>query len=216
MSDSPKPPVSLTSITGTTFTNAQLDAMYDLVVSGPKAQNPTMRESTFRDYFLPVLAGAVDDPERLRIYIQGAAGFNVGLNIVDDAGNFMYEVPPVFGSDHIKPLPEDENTPTYNTILEHVQLMRFRSPSRSEEMLRQGLTARMVHSHKKGYLPTANEKKWIAIFAHYGYDVKSTILSKEEYYATIKSGTANPGTNDGSGNTQPSKPDDDIEIIGEY
>lgn len=219
MSSDSNLPASLTSITGDTFSDAQIDALYDIVVAGPKQQNPTMREVVFRDHFLPVLTGVVENPELLRIYMQGVAGFNVGLNVVDDAGNFLFEVPPLYSSDHIKVLPESDDTPTFGTILEHVQLMRHRSAIQSKELFKTGLMRRILASHRKGYLPTANEKKWIAIFKRYGYEITSTTLTKEEFDAITNTDSLGGNSliyQSDNASEKPAKPANDFEIVGEF
>lgn len=204
--------MNIGAMTGNTFSDQQLETIFDTVVTGPKAHNPTMSENTFKNYFLPVLAGTVVDPERLRLYIQGGGGPNVGVNIIDEQGVFLFEVPPFISTEHIKALPEDRNAKTFTDIVDHVELMRHRSAIQAQALFRNAIHDRVIKAHIKGYRPTANELRWIEIFKKYGYEVKQPeILSKEnrdKLTATnLPASAQSPGVQGA---------DDNIETIGEF
>lgn len=202
----------LGGLTEDTLTGTQLDTILDMVTNGRKDQNPNMSESLFRDYFLPVLAGVREDAEALRIYTQGVAGPNIGVNILDSLGNFMYEVPPLFSTDHIKALPDKKDAPTFGLILQNVELMRHRSPRQSQEMLRVGLYQRVVKAHVKNYKHTANEARWLEIFKRYGYDVTPTAILADENHGN----TTSPNTGTVQSNNAAPASGEPIEFIGEY
>jgi hypothetical protein len=192
--------VNLTITTGNTFSDGQIDELFNQIVEGPKQQNPQMSEATFSSYFLPVLAGVVNDPERLRIYMQGCAGLNVGVDVVDSGNNFLFTVPPIFGTSHIKPMPQDDDAPAFKTIVENVQMLKHRSPSQAEHTLTVGLYQRMIKGTVKNFKPTADEAKWIEIFKRYGYDVSLPVvfLSKENRDSTNKDPQHEPPAGAGS------------------
>lgn len=188
------------AITGNTFTSNQIDKIFDVVVNGPKDQNRSMTEETFKSYFLPVLAGAIEDLEVLRLYTRGAGGPNVGVNITDALGNFLYEVPPLLSTQHIKAMPDDINAVTFSTIIENVEMMRRRSPAQADGMFKNGIYQRLLKSHDKTYKPTVNEARWVEIFKKYGYEVKRPeLLSKENHdQATSINKNASSGTDAGT------------------
>lgn len=199
---------------GLTFTDEQIDMIHASVTEGPKDHYPTMTEATFRDYFLPVLAGVVVDPDRLQIYLQGTGSFaaNVGVNIIDDQGQFLFEVPPFLSTDHVKPLPDSPDAMTFGDISKNVSLMQHRSPMQAIGMMNVAFHRRLLSGHIKHYEPTAAERKWVEIFKRYGYEVKEPWRLSEENQAILHQPVSTAPAQAAT-----STPDsDDVELSGEF
>lgn len=192
------------------ITDEQLDVLYNHVLEARKSINPTMTEDTFVNYFLPVLAGKVDDPERMRQYIMGSGTFspNVGVNVVNNKGKFLFEVPPYFTTDHIKPLPDDVNAITFTEIVNNVSMLHHRSPVQAQALLQSATLQRLAIAHVRTFQKTEDEQAWLEIFKRYGYAVTQPEVVSEKNKSIVDPATGTMPDSTGS--------NDDVQLSGEF
>lgn len=153
------------------LSNDQIDDMHYLLSTAAVEDISTMRESIFRDVFLPVLACKVENEELLQEYIQGSGGFNRRVRIIDDnTGEELFTVPPLLSTADIALTPKDEKAPTFKQIADLAQAQSYISPVRAVENFRKNMTQRLLDGrvHRNDSIFT---KEWQEIFMRYDYEV---------------------------------------------
>lgn len=152
-----------------TALDRNVDEMYKVLVTDAKANVAVLPEAHFRDWFLPQFACRVPmaaDAIPKWISVAGWPGAEVA--IIDEAGQELFRVPPLFPTDHIKRIRPD-GVLDFSSIGKLMELQARKSPAQAAENMKRSMLARYKASHEPGKELTENEKKWLHIFERYGY-----------------------------------------------
>lgn len=171
------------------LSNEQVDDIHYLLALGAMENLAVMRESTFRDVFLPVLACKVENEALLQEYIQGSGGFNQRVRIIDDnTGQELFTVPPVLSTSDIALSPKNDDAPTFKQISDLAQAQSHNFPLRAMENFRKNMTQRLLDGrvHRSDKIFT---KEWEEIFKRYGYETMEVQLDNQTHTADAAAST---------------------------
>ena len=146
------------------------DAMFDAIVKEPASGQGRLPEHLFLKYFLPVFANQRPAPEDFISTWVSIAGQPAGeVQIVDNANNVLFTVPPLMDTHHIKRLRPDGSM-DFSSIGQMLALHAQSNPKLAEANYQQNLIKRYKESHSPTSVTSENQKRWQEIFVRYGIE----------------------------------------------
>lgn len=137
---------------------------FDIVDNSNVAKIP---EAIFVRDFLPLFCGEVSDPEHNLLsywYVIAGTPYHP-VNVVNAAGQFVIQVPPVLDRNIIKSVEEPRQD--LGSMFEEAKQRSYLSPALSQRMINGELSQRFLNDGQ----PQVNNilaEKWNDLFVHYG------------------------------------------------
>lgn len=127
-----------------------------------------MQEALFKDAFLPLFANEkVADPRiTMGFYVDMIGNAFRSVDVIDEAGNLVFTVPPVFNRETLRTAMAGGRT-SFREILANHRLMAFNSPAAAEGYMVEAVSkkALLQYDTEEGRKEAA---QWNAIFKRYG------------------------------------------------
>ena len=145
-----------------------VDTFQALVVE-PSKQHAVLPEPIFREAFLPYFSGQKsinDNKEIVSQWVQVAGAPGAEVDVIDQSGEKLFTVPPVFDSSIIETLKRKLGE-SINDIYTLYNLHNNNSPVIGEKVLADAFENRMNTMFKPSDTLTNNQKRWDIIFDRY-------------------------------------------------
>lgn len=165
----------------TTYKERELNEVHQMLLNGVHEQNSVMQESMFVQVFLPVLAGDVIDQRLMQEFVLGSGGLGKHVDIVNERGELLFRVPPLYSTDHIKPVVTARNAPTMTSIVSMSAMLQHITATKSQNYLRTAMNARLKSGDWRANINRSGSA-WEEIFTRYGYVKK--VNADESYFFT--------------------------------
>lgn len=132
---------------------------------------PRLPEDQFVGFFLPYFAGEIplnDGKNAQAHWISIAKSPSSEVSVVDNAGNELFRVPPLFDTTIINPSRPLDRTRGFGTIVQLAAQYGSQIPVRGERYLMQGLVEKQQEIRAKSEVHDAYRQRWLEIFKRYG------------------------------------------------
>lgn len=152
-----------------------LDMVFNSLVTNSRDTCSVLPEQIFVNYFLPFFTGRHDFIARPNIFSEWISIAGSPMNevaIIDSFSNIMYYVPAVFDTSFINAAKQSER-PTFSQITDHANLLNNNIPAISDRFLTDALSEKLPDITENVSVNTANERRWIEIFAKYKISLPS-------------------------------------------
>ena len=100
-----------------------------------------MHVDIFKNGFLPYFTGEKEHPNVIAKWIEVAGGANRPVKLVDDDGNLLDVVPPIFGT-HIN----NKSTSNLDTVMRKAELQNKHFPGAGDRVLKEELNKTIANS----------------------------------------------------------------------
>lgn len=147
------------------------------------SSTPRMDEVMFREVFLPFFAN--DENPKYQVNLNKYLEFTTSpfkeLDIVDNHGNVLFTVPPLYDGESIRildPTGEKENKTRLLNVMSNANLLRNRSEAEAEKYVQANMVGRLAKVESK--LKLFNYAlRWNTIYSYYGREEPFPTITQE-------------------------------------
>lgn len=157
-----------------------IDLNYKLLVEDPAKELNQLPENIFVNYFLPFFCGERsfnDNPELLATWIGIAGNPTKEVQIIDQSGKTLFNVPSVVDTSFIDVNNERRGQPFFS-IIANYELHKNQLPVVGENYLKNTMEQRYDTLTKDSSTHAVNEKRWTDIFVRYD-KVKAKVTTEQ-------------------------------------
>lgn len=146
------------------------DSIFNALVVEPKRSVAVLPEEQFKNYFYPYFSGEAkleDNPEVLPSWVSIAGSPMAEVNIIDNGGNVLFSVPPVFDSSIIENVKRNLGE-SFSDIYAQYKMHSNNLPIVGDKFLADALSNKLPKVLKASGNLTGNQQRWNEIFHRYG------------------------------------------------
>lgn len=153
--------------------NELINDVFQNLVVGAKADTAKLPESIFVEQFLPFFSGEQNVKDRKEFFSEwiGVAGSPMGeVNVINEEGNVLFSVPPMFDSSVIETAKRNLGE-SFSDIYSQYKMHSNNLPVVGEKFLADAFEKKIGTTVKKSDVVSSNQERWNNILTRYGRKV---------------------------------------------